>query len=220
MTRPTPAELARLLGDGWDVPAAGPIAAPTRHSEPNAGTPPTPDAVWAALDGVPDPEVPVISVVELGIVRAVEVVDDGAKSGAVRVTITPTYSGCPAMHEIERDVRAALAERGWADVEITTVYAPAWTTEWMTDAAREKLRAYGIAPPRAGGGANLVTLRRAPRPGATGAHPGGETHGPNVACPRCGSPDTRLQSAFGSTACKALHQCLACGEPFEEFKPI
>ncbi len=204
----SPAELARLLGDGWDPPAAE--AASTEAA--GGGEPATVDAVWAALEGVPDPEVPVISVVELGIVRGARV----DAEGAVTVTITPTYSGCPAMREIERDVRAALVGRGWADVTIETVYAPAWTTEWMTDAAREKLRAYGIAPPRAGGAGALVTLRRAPRPGQTRP----EAVPASVPCPRCGSSDTRLQSAFGSTACKALHTCAACGEPFEEFKPI
>lgn len=221
-SRLSPAELARLLGDGWDpapAPAptfAGVTSTPTGATPANAGGtggPATPEAVWAALEAVPDPEVPVISVVELGIVRDVRVAD----GGAVTVTITPTYSGCPAMREIERDVRAALVQRGWAEVRIETVYSPAWTTEWMSDAAREKLRAYGIAPPRAGGGTALVTLRRAPRPGQGGA--GGVAPAP-VPCPRCGSADTRLQSAFGSTACKAMHTCLACGEPFEEFKPI
>ncbi len=212
MSRPSPAELARLLGDGWDVPSPSPDA--VAGVPPGVGghdpvARPTEDAVWAALGGVPDPEVPVISVVELGIVRGVAVAADDA----VTVTITPTYSGCPAMREIERDVRAALVQRGWRDVRIETVYAPAWTTEWMSDAAREKLRAYGIAPPRAGG-ASLVTLRRATR----GAHPAAELSA--VPCPRCGSADTRLQSAFGSTACKAMHTCVACGEPFEEFKPI
>ena len=211
MARPSPSELARLLGDGWDpAPAAAPAGGPV--ARPVVVEPATEAAVWAALEGVPDPEVPVISVVELGIVRGVRVGADGA----VLVTITPTYSGCPAMREIERDVRAALEGRGWADVRIETVYAPAWTTEWMSDAAREKLRAYGIAPPRAGGGTALVTLRRAPRPGQ--ARPAVEAA--TVPCPRCGSADTRLQSAFGSTACKAMHTCLGCGEPFEEFKPI
>ena len=213
MTRPSPTELARLLGDGWDVAPAVPAPGVARGVLPYADDARTPDAVWAALNDVPDPEVPVISVVELGIVREVDV----APSGAVRVTITPTYSGCPAMREIERDIRAALTQRGWSAVEIATAYTPAWTTDWMSDEAREKLRAYGIAPPRAGGGAALVTLRRAPRAGTLGPDVV-EQH--QVPCPRCGSPDTRLQSAFGSTACKALHQCVACGEPFEEFKPI
>ncbi|HEY0779444.1 MAG TPA: 1,2-phenylacetyl-CoA epoxidase subunit PaaD [Gemmatirosa sp.] len=208
MTRLSPAELARLLGDGWDAPPAADAVAPRPSRAPAAA--PTEAAVWVALAEVPDPEVPAISVVDLGIVRGVAVAEDGA----VTVTITPTYSGCPAMREIERDVRAALVQRGWADVRIDTVYAPAWTTEWMSDAAREKLRAYGIAPPRVGGAA-LVTLRRAPRAEQTMP-----VEPVPVPCPRCGSTDTRLQSAFGSTACKAMHACVACGEPFEEFKPI
>jgi ring-1,2-phenylacetyl-CoA epoxidase subunit PaaD len=197
-----PAALARALGDGWEPEAFG------RDAEPAAAVvaePLTREAVWAALETVPDPEVPVISVVELGIVRDVEL--DG---GALTVVITPTYSGCPAMREIERDVRAALAARGWIDARIRTAFSPAWTTDWMTDAAREKLRAYGIAPPRAGAGGDgqLVPLLRR---GATAAP---------VPCPFCGSPDTALRSSFGSTACKALHYCLACRQPFEEFKPI
>lgn len=197
-----PAALARALGDGWEPETLG---AERADDAPVASEPPTRGAVWAALESVPDPEVPVISVVELGIVRDVELAGD-----AVTVVITPTYSGCPAMREIERDVLAALRARGWADARIRTVYAPAWTTDWMSDAAREKLRAYGIAPPRAGatsGGPQLVPLRR------RGAAPA-------VPCPFCGSPDTALQSAFGSTACKALHVCRACRQPFEEFKPI
>ncbi|MGZ8379252.1 MAG: 1,2-phenylacetyl-CoA epoxidase subunit PaaD [Gemmatirosa sp.] len=176
-------------------------------ASPVGSQPLTREAVWAALEEVPDPEVPVISVVELGIVRDVEFDGD-----AVTVVITPTYSGCPAMHEIERDVLAALHARGWRGARIRTVHAPAWTTDWMTDAAREKLRAYGIAPPGAGGGRaaaeGLVTLRR------RGAAPAA------VPCPFCGSGDTALRSAFGSTACKALHFCNACHQPFEEFKPI
>lgn len=217
MTRPSPSELARLLGDGWD-PVGAAASASTATDETRATgarVAPTSEAVWAALADVPDPEVPAISVVDLGIVRGVRL----DEQGAVTVTITPTYSGCPAMREIERDVRAALVERGWSEVRIETVYSPAWTTEWMSDAAREKLRAYGIAPPRAGGGATLVTLRRAPRPG-DGRREWVSTDAGRVPCPRCGSADTRLQSAFGSTACKALHTCAACGEPFEEFKPI
>jgi ring-1,2-phenylacetyl-CoA epoxidase subunit PaaD len=199
--RLSPGELARLLGDGWD---AGPANARVEPSAPSPAEPPTAAAVWAALDGVPDPEVPVISVVELGIVRDVAVDGD-----TVAVTITPTYSGCPAMHEIERDVLAALGARGWR-ASVRTTYSPAWTTDWMGEAAREKLRAYGIAPPgRRDAGPALVQLRRR-----------GEPAEPGPACPRCGSPDTRLESRFGSTACKAMHTCRACGEPFEEFKPV
>jgi ring-1,2-phenylacetyl-CoA epoxidase subunit PaaD len=201
-----PEELARLLGDGWD---AGPATAFPRDAVPAGppGEPPTPDAVWAALEGVPDPEVPVISVVELGVVRDVRVGDDAR----VVVTITPTYSGCPAMREIERDVAAAIAARGWTP-EVRTTYTPAWTTDWMTDAAREKLRAYGIAPP--GAGPALVPLARRGRAGAAAPVPAA------VACPRCAAADTELQSAFGATACKALYRCRACGEPFEAFKAV
>jgi ring-1,2-phenylacetyl-CoA epoxidase subunit PaaD len=199
--------MARLLGDGWD-PGPG-TEPPTHAAGPRSSSePPTAEGVWAALEGVPDPEVPVISVVELGIVRDVAVAD-----GAVTVTITPTYSGCPAMQEIERDVLAALRGRGWT-ASVRTTFTPAWTTDWMTEVAREKLRAYGIAPPGpTTAGQTLVQLRRR-----------GEAPAPDVeagpTCPRCGSPDTRLESRFGSTACKAMHTCRACGEPFEEFKPV
>ena len=191
--------MARALGDGWETPA------PDEAAPVVAAGPPTREAVLAALETVPDPEVPVISVVELGIVRDVEVAGRD-----VTVVITPTYSGCPAMREIEHDVLAALAARGWP-ARIRTVHAPAWTTDWMSDAAREKLRAYGIAPPRPGAERPrddaLVPLRRA-------------NAAPAVPCPFCGSARTRLESAFGSTACKALHVCLECRQPFEEFKPL
>ncbi len=161
----------------------------------------TRDAALAALQGVPDPEVPAISVVELGIVRDVEV----SPEGTVRVTITPTYSGCPAMFEIERDIRTALAAAGASAVELTTVLSPAWTTDWIEPAAREKLRAYGIAPPGRAEQGGLITLTRRRDP---------------VQCPFCGSSDTRLQSEFGSTACKAIHVCKSCRQPFDEFKAI
>lgn len=161
----------------------------------------TRERVFGILDAVPDPEVPVISVVELGIVRDATVAPDGA----VEVTITPTYSGCPAMFEIEKDIRAALLAAGAARVEVRTVLSPAWTTDWMGDAAKEKLRAYGIAPPGKAEQGGLVTLTKR------------RTH---VPCPFCGSTDTRLRSEFGSTACKAIHVCSACGQPFDEFKAI
>ncbi len=150
------------------------------------------------LERVKDPEVPVVSVVELGIVR------DGSVAGArVSITITPTYSGCPAMREIEFDIRAALTAEGITDVMLETVHAPAWTTDWIGPEAREKLRAYGIAPPGPAEQGGLVALMR--RRAA-------------VACPHCGSTDTELKSEFGSTACKAIHVCHACREPFDEFK--
>jgi ring-1,2-phenylacetyl-CoA epoxidase subunit PaaD len=157
------------------------------------------EAAWAALGGVPDPEVPAISVVELGIVRDVQVDGD-----AVTVVVTPTYSGCPAMREIEQDIVAALEAAGFARVDVRTTYAPAWTTDWITAEAREKLRAYGIAPPGPAEGPTLVPLRRRRV----------------VACPYCGSEQTTLRSEFGSTACKAIHFCDACRQPFEEFKAI
>jgi ring-1,2-phenylacetyl-CoA epoxidase subunit PaaD len=167
-----------------------------------ASTPaPTRERVLAALDEVPDPEVPAISVVELGVVRDVEI--DGR---AITVVITPTYSGCPAMKAIEDDILAALRGQGWPDARVRTVFAPAWTTDWMTDAAREKLRAYGIAPPGRAPHEEFVVLRR------RAAAP--------VACPFCGSTATALRSEFGSTACKAMHYCNACRQPFEEFKAI
>jgi ring-1,2-phenylacetyl-CoA epoxidase subunit PaaD len=158
----------------------------------------TVERVRAVLETVKDPEVPVVSVIELGIVRGVAV--DGAR---VTVTITPTYSGCPAMREIEQDIRAALAAAGVHEIAIETVHSPAWTTAWIGAAAREKLRDYGIAPPGPPGPAGLLTLmhRRA-----------------SVPCPRCGSHDTELRSEFGSTACKAIHVCNSCDEPFDEFK--
>ena len=158
-------------------------------------------AAWRALDAVPDPEVPVISVVELGIVRGLQVTE----AGAVTVTITPTYSGCPAMFEIEKDVRSALLAAGATAVTVTTVLSPAWTTDWIPESAREKLRAYGIAPPGKADGGALVSLTRAR---------------PKVPCPWCGSTETELQSEFGSTACKAIHVCRACRQPFDEFKAI
>jgi ring-1,2-phenylacetyl-CoA epoxidase subunit PaaD len=150
------------------------------------------------LGRVMDPEVPVLSVVELGVVREVLVVD-----GTVTVTLTPTYSGCPAMHVMEEEIRIALTEAGFGEVVLRTVYAPAWTTEWMSEGAREKLRAYGIAPPGAITAEPLVQLGRPVR---------------TVECPFCGSRNTTMASEFGATACKSLHVCHACRQPFEHFK--
>jgi len=160
------------------------------------------DEIFDVLRAVMDPEVPVLSVVELGIVRDVDVTDE-----RVMVTVTPTYSGCPAMAAIERDIAAALRARGAADVEIRTRYSPAWTTDWIPADAREKLRAYGIAPPGVADHDAPIAIgrRRLPRV---------------VRCPYCGSVDTALRSEFGSTACKAIHVCRSCDQPFEEFKAI
>lgn len=147
---------------------------------------------------VADPEVPVLTIADLGVLRDVEVTDDHR----VVVTITPTYSGCPAMDTIRTDVVDALRRNGFADVEVRTVLSPAWTTDWMTDEGKRRLAEYGIAPPgrRRAGGAVPVAL--------------------SVRCPHCGSLDTRELSHFGSTACKALWQCRACSEPFDHFKAI
>jgi ring-1,2-phenylacetyl-CoA epoxidase subunit PaaD len=160
------------------------------------------DAILAVLDTVMDPEVPVLSVRELGIVRDVRIDADGA----VSVVVTPTYSGCPAIRVIEQDIERALHDGGIADVRIETVYTPAWTSDWIPDEARVKLKAYGIAPPApALSSGDLVQLLRAPRA---------------PQCPYCDSRDTEVRSEFGSTACKSICWCRSCGQPFEEFKGI
>ena len=156
---------------------------------------------WQTLESVPDPEIPVVSIRELGILRDVRVVTNDAGDTAFEIVITPTYSGCPAMQQIAEDIEAAMTRAGLGPWRITTVLAPAWTTDWMTDAGRAKLHAYGIAPP---------TGRAAAR-GPIRVRLG-------VRCPRCGSLDTREITRFGSTACKALYECRACLEPFDHFK--
>ena len=157
--------------------------------------------VREVLAEVTDPEIPVITIEDLGILRDVAV--DG---GHVTVTITPTYSGCPAMDEIRADIRTALAEHGWTDVDVRMVLAPAWTTVWMSQAGREKLRAFGIAPPAArAAGPVPVTL-------------GTVQLRPRVTCPQCGSGDTEELTRFASTSCKALWRCRSCREPFDHFK--
>ena len=162
---------------------------------------PTRDALLAVLDEVMDPEVPVLSVRELGIVRDVEVGDDGA----VTVTVTPTYSGCPAIRVIEQDIVAALDRAGYPGARIRTTYAPAWTTDWIAPQAKAKLKAYGIAPPGRAESGDLVQLLRRREA---------------VQCPYCDSYDTELRSEFGSTACKSVSWCRSCRQPFEEFKAI
>lgn len=158
------------------------------------------EELFAVLDTVMDPEVPVISVVELGIVRDAVPTDDGAI-----VTITPTYSGCPAMREIETEIRRALEEQGVDRVVIRTIYSPAWTTEWISESARAKLEAYGIAPPGRTESSELIPLRRRVA---------------SVRCPYCKSMETVEKSAFGSTACKSIWFCNHCLQPFEQFKAI
>ena len=153
-------------------------------------------AAWAVLDGVPDPEIPVLSLRDLGIVRGVRL-----SERRIEVVLTPTYSGCPATEVIAHSVCEALEGAGLGPVTVTQQLSPAWTTDWITPEGRRKLRDYGIAPP--GAASEVVRLR--PR---------------NINCPRCGSAHTERLSAFGSTACKALHRCLDCREPFENFKPL
>jgi ring-1,2-phenylacetyl-CoA epoxidase subunit PaaD len=165
------------------------------------------EVVWAALADLADPEIPVISLRELGILREVRTSADGN----TEVVITPTYSGCPAMGQIEDDVRAALSAAG-LQARVVTQLSPAWTTDWMSEAAREKLRAYGIAPPQCGSsahetGGNVIKFSRQ------------ATAREAVPCPQCGSTHTTETSPFGSTACKALYRCLDCLEPFDYFKP-
>lgn len=155
------------------------------------------ETVRALVADVRDPEIPILTVEDLGILRDVR--RDG---DAVVVTITPTYSGCPAMRAIEDAVRAALAGAGVEDVRVETRLSPAWTTDWLSEAGRAKLLEVGIAPP-----AEASADKRALR-GETGA----------IACPQCGSTETELVSEFGSTACKSLHRCRACLEPFDYFK--
>lgn len=150
---------------------------------------------WDAAAAVCDPEIPVLTIADLGVLRDVSVGADGA----VEVAITPTYSGCPAMRIIALDVETALARAGIANARVRQVLSPAWTTDWLSEAGRRKLRAYGIAPPAGAGRAALF----------------GEDA---VACPRCGSSDTERLAEFGSTACKALWRCRLCREPFDYFK--
>lgn len=160
------------------------------------------DQVFAWLDDVKDPEVPVLSVVELGVVRDAEVRADGS----ARVAITPTYSGCPALQVMVDAIRDALMERGVPRVDVEIVYAPAWTTDWIPETAKAKLEAYGIAPPgKATDSDVLVPLRRAVT---------------EMRCPWCKSLNTTIRSEFGSTACKSLWSCNNCTQPFEAFKPI
>lgn len=158
----------------------------------------TSEKIWAILESVTDPEIPVLSVTDMGIIREV----NAAVSEDVEVVITPTYSGCPAMNTIEVNIKAALQEAGYERVRVRTVLSPAWTTDWLTEAGRLKLKAYGIAPPQdavVDKNALFGTQRLVP-------------------CPLCDSENTELLSQFGSTACKALYRCKDCLEPFDYFK--
>ena len=147
--------------------------------------------IWQILETVCDPEVPVLSVLDLGIVRDVKIID-----GGVEVIITPTYTGCPAMDMISMSIKMALLENGFKNIKITSVLSPAWTTDWMSEEGKTKLKEYGIAPPHRSDHTGLTVIE----------------------CPQCKSTNTKLISEFGSTACKALYQCNDCKEPFDYFK--
>ncbi len=159
----------------------------------------------AVAETVPDPELPVLTLADLGVLRDVRTQADGT----VVVEITPTYSGCPAMGVMRADLLHALHAAGFRDVEVRTVLVPAWTSDWISEAGRRKLAAGGIAPP----GTAPVRVQ-----GPVPLHLGATRR--TAACPQCGSPDTVEQSEFGATACKALRRCRSCGEPFEHFKEI
>jgi ring-1,2-phenylacetyl-CoA epoxidase subunit PaaD len=155
------------------------------------------EQIWQALQTITDPEIPVVTIVELGIVRQVDV-----RPEDVTVTIAPTFAGCPALHVIQQDIRSRLTELGATNVQVKTQLAPAWTSDWITEEARAKLKAFGLAPPvRHGGNMNVMLLEIA-------------------TCPRCGSRNTRLQNSFGTTLCRSIYTCKACHETFEQFKAI
>jgi ring-1,2-phenylacetyl-CoA epoxidase subunit PaaD len=175
----------------------------------------------ACAAAVPDPEIPVLTLEDLGILR------DVAREGArIVVTLTPTYTGCPATEAIAEDVRTALAVAGLGDAAVRTTLSPPWTTDWISEDGRRKLREYGIAPPGRAAGASV--LRFVPRgargeahaaPGRTAAAPAAAAGAETIACPRCGSAAVERLSEHGSTPCKALYRCVACREPFDYFKP-
>jgi ring-1,2-phenylacetyl-CoA epoxidase subunit PaaD len=173
--------------------------------------------IWQLLEQVPDPEIPVVSIRELGILRDVRYAADGS----IEVVITPTYSGCPAMGQIEDDVQLALKQTG-LQATIVTQLAPAWTTDWMHDTAKTKLRAYGISPPQCSADGTPLGHRSTINSVAVPAiiqRARGSFGIEIVPCPRCESRNTTETSHFASTACKALYKCLDCLEPFDYFKP-
>lgn len=160
----------------------------------------TKEEVWGWLNEVTDPEVPVLTVMDLGIVRDVQLADTDGKPG-VKVVITPTYSGCPAMDVISIGIRMCLTGHGVRNISVEQQLSPAWTTDWMTEEGKRKLKEYGIAPPNRKAFQTLGLFEEE-----------------EVSCPRCGSQHTELVSAFGPTSCKALYKCQDCKEPFEHFK--
>ena len=160
----------------------------------------TSEQIWQALEEVKDPEIPVVSVVEMGIVRDVVVSDSG-----VEVTMTPTFSGCPALDVMRHDIKARVQAMGVEQVEVKTVLSPLWSTEWITPEAREKLRRFGLAPPpRSGAGGNVATI----------------AFFDAAVCPRCGSTHTSLKNSFGPTLCRMIWYCHDCQDAFEQFKPL
>lgn len=169
------------------------------HQHTNIST----QKIWSLLEEVTDPEVPVLSVIDLGVIRDVKLNTTPGGEEGIEVVITPTYSGCPAMDVIRMNIRMVLLQHGYKNVQITTVLSPAWTTDWMTEAGKQKLKDYGIAPPN-------------PKQQVCNTQLFAEDEA--VQCPHCGSYNTRRISEFGSTACKAQYQCNACHEPFDYFK--
>ncbi|MBI5927757.1 MAG: phenylacetate-CoA oxygenase subunit PaaJ [Chloroflexi bacterium] len=153
--------------------------------------------IWQALDEVKDPEIPVVSLVEMGIVR--DVVIDKSQ---VIITITPTFSGCPALHAMKTDIVQRLNTLGYANVEIQTTFTPAWSSDWISESARAKLREFGLAPPPIHHGDLNVMLWEV------------------ATCPYCGSTKTSIRNSFGPTACRMIYYCNACNQPFEQFKPL
>lgn len=155
------------------------------------------EEIWQALDEVKDPEIPVVSLVEMGIVREVSISENG-----VFVTITPTFSGCPALHAMKEDIVEKLTSLGYANVEVKTTLTPAWSTDWISEAARAKLKDFGLAPPPIHrGDLNVMFLEVA-------------------TCPNCDSTNTSLRNSFGPTACRMIYYCNTCNQPFEQFKPL
>lgn len=171
---------------------------PTIKPKKREGT----EEIWELLTSVCDPEIPVLTILDLGVVRDVEKISDPLNPGSDKwiITITPTYSGCPAMDMISRQIKMTLLEHGYKNIQLTTALSPAWTTDWMTEKSKQKLKDYGIAPP-VGRHFNRQSLENL-----------------TVACPHCNSKNTRLASEFSSTACKALFICNDCREPFDHFK--
>ncbi|MBZ0288317.1 MAG: phenylacetate-CoA oxygenase subunit PaaJ [Anaerolineae bacterium] len=156
------------------------------------------EAIWRLLDDVKDPEIPVVSLVEMGVVRAVKLWGENA----VTVSITPTFSACPALQVMKAEIVQRLQAAGIADVEVNVVYSPPWTTDWIDDEAKEKMRAFGLAPAPRHGGSFEVTLLD------------------EMTCPYCGSLNTSLRNSFGSTPCRMIYYCNACQQPFEQMKPL